>query len=744
MILGGCSTPLVLPDADSSAAEGLLGEGRDSDVVLEVDARAGLELAEEKRELSPEEVPLLRCEPGAGCFLDHCDDNNQCQSGWCVLHLGNGVCSQTCQEECPAGWGCKQVAGTDPDLVYVCVSHYAHLCRPCSTNGDCTSTGGAEDACVDYGTAGSFCGGSCGDGAPGGSGQVCPWGFSCKEVTTVEGSTLQQCVNDTGECPCTASSVSLGLTTPCAVENEFGSCEGKRTCTADGLTECDAPVAAGELCNDEDDDCDGEVDEPHLVDGNYVNLCDDGNDCTEDKCAGGEGCLNEVLETGSCDDDNPCTVADHCDQGVCLGDPVECDDDNPCTDNVCTETGGCEYPPNSGPCDDTNPCTLADQCVDGDCLGTEVPCDCLVDEDCGELEDGNLCNGTLVCLTSQLPYHCSVDEATLIVCPEPEGVDAFCLQPHCEPSTGACSLVPHHGGFLCDNGNLCTVGDKCTEGVCLGGEEVNCNDGNGCTDDSCAPDSGCGHTPNALACNDGDVCTTQDTCSEGVCEGGPPLDCSDGDLCNGVESCDPQWGCLDGEPLDCNDGDPCTQDICSPESGCLPDQPVVCDDQNLCTADSCDPANGQCLFISVCDCDLCSLCICDGETGQVECLSKCDDSNQCTLDTCQPDTGECLYDLVDCTDDSVCTDHVCDPLKGCVTTLNQAPCDDGNICTLADHCQTGECVSSQSLVCDDQNTCTWDSCDPEIGCLFISHDGQCDDDDACTSGDMCVGGWCVA
>ncbi len=123
-----------------------------------------------------EETTFLECLPGEGCFLDGCNENGDCQSGWCVQHLGESVCSQACQEECPPGWSCKQVAGTDPDVVYICVSNYANLCRPCSSNGDCMSTGGAQDACLEYGPDGDFCGGSCGEGGE------CPWGFTCAEI----------------------------------------------------------------------------------------------------------------------------------------------------------------------------------------------------------------------------------------------------------------------------------------------------------------------------------------------------------------------------------------------------------------------------------------------------------------------------------------------------------------------------------------------------------------------------------
>ena len=230
-----CTGPGVAADAalpDEVVADLLLPDGAGETVLIpgggdathpDMGGRETPRAADWASELPP------GCAPGEGCFGDQCTDNSDCQSGWCVQHLGEGVCTQMCQEECPQGWSCRQVAGTDPDLIYVCVSDYANLCRPCAANVDCTSTGGAEDACIDYGPEGSFCGGPCGDASAESGPGACPWGFSCQEVTSVEGSALQQCVNDTGECPCTASSIALGLTTPCAHEDEFGTCGGTRT-----------------------------------------------------------------------------------------------------------------------------------------------------------------------------------------------------------------------------------------------------------------------------------------------------------------------------------------------------------------------------------------------------------------------------------------------------------------------------------------------------------------------------------
>src|SRR3990172_7062084 len=51
-----------------------------------------------------------------------------------------------------------------------------------------------------------------------------------------------------------------------------------------------------------------------------------------------------------------------------------------------------------------------------------------------------------------------------------------------------------------------------------------CNDNDACTTDGCNPATGiCSHNPvaNGTACNDGNLCTTNDVCTNGVCKGMP-------------------------------------------------------------------------------------------------------------------------------------------------------------------------------------------------------------------------------
>jgi hypothetical protein len=162
------------------------------------------------------------CQPGDGCFGEACGDAEDCLSGICAMHMGDRICSKTCDAACPDGFSCQLAAGST-DGQSVCVSDYPHLCLPCETSEGCGAD--TPQACVRYPNGLSFCGGACDLEVP------CPGGYDCQQVENTAGVETFQCVATAGVCTCSEVAIDMGLSTPCRQENEFGSCDGVAACT---------------------------------------------------------------------------------------------------------------------------------------------------------------------------------------------------------------------------------------------------------------------------------------------------------------------------------------------------------------------------------------------------------------------------------------------------------------------------------------------------------------------------------
>ncbi len=204
-------------------------------------------------------------------------------------------------------------------------------------------------------------------------------------------------------------------------------------------------------------------------------------------------CVFEYDDGAACDDGDACSVGDRCAQGVCWGEPVVCD-----------------APPEPF-CQDAN--TLITHaspgtCVEGECEyeASPVPCD----HGCEEGRDGIArCVDQDPCET----LDCSV-------APSP------CLKSPGECVDGAC-VFEYADGAPCEDGDLCTLEDRCEGGVCLSGLPRVCDDQDICTDDGCDPESGeCMTAYNEAPCDDGLGCTTEDVCGQGSCSGTPVV-CND-------------------------------------------------------------------------------------------------------------------------------------------------------------------------------------------------------------------------
>ncbi|MBR57053.1 MAG: hypothetical protein CMH54_03245 [Myxococcales bacterium] len=666
------------------------------------------------------------CEPGSGCFGELCTSNGDCQSGVCLPHMGDMVCSSLCVEDCPQGWNCVSIALPGSDLAFACVSDFTHLCRPCSTDGDC-STAETSNACVSYGEEGSFCGASCDEDVD------CPERFVCEEMVSVGGAISGQCVSEDGVCECSQTAIDLGLFTPCEVSNDTGTCSGSRVCSDEGLSACDAPEPTAEICNGLDDNCDGSVDEA---------TCDDGNPCTEDVCNGEAGCSHTALEGTACSDENACTHGDICVEGSCVGTEVQCQDTNPCTDDLCDEVLGCDFAFNEAPCDDDNPCTLGDTCGDGVCVGgaeiscsdnnpcTEDSCDpaggCVFTPNTATCDDGNLCTTVDTCSDG------SCHGTTPLACDD----ENVCTTDVCDPLVG-CEYASNTAP--CDDGNVCTIGDICGADGCVSGSPMVCDDGNSCTDDSCDPDVGCVFTPNADVCNDLNECTTDDQCSNGWCTGTGSLACDDGNACT-LDTCLPGGGCQhDNVVGTCSDGDACTMaDYCL-GGACVSGTTLSCDDGNDCTVSSCDamlgcvsePIDGVCDDENVCTLDdICSEGSCVGG-GTLD----CDDANVCTLDSCDADTG-CVHT----TAEGICADPnaSCQPDgDGTACACNEGFTGDGDTCTEIDECDPNPCVHGSCTDGIASFTCECDEGFEGILCNINIDDCT---PDPCLNGGTCFDG----
>ena len=370
---GGGETVLmeVGGEPDISGSDGFLDQGRAFEEGGATDLPSPLDLPEDMFDFSGGDWADTSYLPGQAGYP--CLDADDCDSYFCIHTPVGKQCTISCLEDCPFDWSCVQHQPSLPDEVLICAPTRMNLCKPCDKNSDCL-TNGAEtgDMCIPYGAAGSFCGSSCMGGGD------CPEGYECKQVLDVWGYQSNQCVLAAGECECQPWFVDEEASTTCHRDNEFGSCEGARLCTANGLTECDAPIPEEELCNGEDDNCDGDTDEGAGGDVCFVEnqygackgayFCQSGNlgcDATEpepESCDGKDNNCNGTTDEGFADSD-----------GDGMADCLENDKDG---DDVMDFEDNCAFVPNPGQ-EDFDLDTVGDACDpddDNDLVADEEDC----------------------------------------------------------------------------------------------------------------------------------------------------------------------------------------------------------------------------------------------------------------------------------------------------------------------------------------------------------------------------------
>ena len=287
-----------------------------------------------------------------------------------------------------------------------------------------------------------------------------------------------------------------------------------------------------------------------------------------------------------------------------------------------------------------------------------------------------------------------------------------------------------------------------------------CDDGNPCTDDSCSPAISCVHTNNTSACDDGNACTTGDVCGAGVCGGAPsprPTVINDSvrvdktptnatiswndppglyNLYRGSRTGGVLWN------YDQTCGSPgfagsSAQDAGNPLPGelfyYLVSRVNSCSESSLGTDSAGVPrANGSSCALPA-DLDGDGVSDATDDCPTISNPSQADGDGDGIGDACDNCPAVVNPNQADTDNDTV--GDVCDACLG-------APCDDGNACTIDDHCWFAVCVGIPN-VCDDFNPCTDDSCNPNTGCVYTNSTAACDDDDPTTCGDLCASGICA-
>ena len=281
--------------------------------------------------------------------------------------------------------------------------------------------------------------------------------------------------------------------------------------------------------------------------------------------------------------------------------------------------------------------------------------------DAGDSEDADAADGS-----GNIGASCSNTAG----CVAPANV-APCLTPIC--ADGNCALTSSPAGTACAVQGLTL--DQCRETRCSGQgtcEVVTSSDGAACD----ADDFGC---------------TGPDTCKAGVCVVGPKIECPQGD-----NACAPV-GCVSTGA---------TSSICQPS---FKSDGTACDDGKVCTiGDACD-GGGSCAGLpNPCTAVAtpCALPTCD--TAKDACVAtpkakgdSCADSSGCFKPGTCDENGACKGQVAVCDDGNPCTDDVCDTKGGCAYVPHTGPCNDGDVCTIADTCDgKGLCAKGKPRLYD--------------------------------------------
>ncbi len=767
------------------------------------------------------DIPLVRDTPEeASDFAVQCERNTDCRSGYCVDTADGRACSVFCTDACPEpDWTCRVVENSGGDVVSICLPDAAVLCRPCGTDSEC---GGLDDLCLEL-ADGDFCGrecdgtdpcpdgyrcdevsigaelaqqcvpevGGCGDcidrdGDGRGEGDGCVAG-DCDDLDSrvFEGAP-ELCDGDDNDCDEevdegiefeTDEANCGGCGVVCAPDNGSGECIDAACVVVgcdDGFFDDDGSAANGceyacepsgeELCDDEDNDCDGETDED-------IDLLGDPANC------GACGTICEV------DGASAICVAGECGLGDCDDGLANCNGfvEDGCETVLASDAEHCGVCENLCAFDNASASCSGGSCQIGDCAEGFDDCDTLRSTGCEtnlltDLEHCGACRSLCEFATTA-----AVCEAGLC---EPSLCEGGLLDCDDDLETNGCEVDPTGDGLNCGgcgiecafvNAAATCDESRCEMGDCEGPFR-DCANGpaDGCetdTDTSVVNCGSCGRTcafPNAEA-----------SCGEGECVMGACLDgwadCINGD----TDGCETR---IESDPGNCGGcGDLCefdnAQGICSGgdcsmgacvlgRADCNEDDVDGCernlvDDALHCGAceNACDDTNAT----AICEDRACSIDECD--EGFDDCNGAAFDGCEVELESDDLHCGECRNSCVASGGDAVCIAGDCEVLEcdagfgdcdgrydtGCEVPLvaSLGHCGECfNVCSYDNGfaaCRFAEC---EFLACDTG----WGDCNDDVdidGCetdldTSLDHCGVCGlQCDIAGANEVCSGGVCT-
>jgi hypothetical protein len=675
-------------------------------------------------------------------------------------------------------------------------------CTPCVPQIEVCN--GRDDDCdgqIDEDFVSSPCGSDVGSCARGNT--ACVLGqVVCQGAT---GPTDEICDNLDNNCdtiidnfaePCFTTPTGTAFTHGCnvAAGTCVGSCRlGSHTCTAGSFGSCQNAIGpTTEICNYQDDDCDGQVDE------GLANTCYDYNTCnTYPSCGACPQAPAEVCDgkdndcNGAIDDitPGPCgTNTGECKKGTtaCVGGKLVCQGEigpQPETcdgkDNDCNGAVDDAIPGLGGTCGatDQGECKLGTlQCVGGQtrcvgeigpkaeiCDGKDNDCNGSVDDNvadvgktCG-IDTGECTRGTTACVNGKLtcqggqgptPELCDGKDNDCNGIPDDNPTDVGSA---CGSSVGVC----RPGVEQCISGKLVCIGAAVGSGEICDGLDNDCNgtvdDNIATVGDKCGTDVGecksgviaCDSVKQALICQGGvpgtpEVCDGKDNdCDNDIDEDFPEK----GQTCGnqGIGECAAgNWICDNGQ-LKCDGGALPQKEVCDGKDN---DCNGAIDDNVPGEGDACQGDKTSNAQRNVGEC----------KDGKLKCVS----AKMICVGATNPDTEICDGKDNDC-DGQPDNEAACPGDSRCIEGACRLPCGSGEFrCPGGTACKNGYCEPDPcaTVECTDTQRCIGGTCIEKCQGVDCEDHEKCDTktglcvDDSCLTkgcppGQTCISYQCV-